>query len=76
MLHSKVILKNELLEAEVGVEWEVVLQVGGGYRIPVQRESFTGHELHKTLTEVPNQPLLQESNHQASFQRQLSSSIL
>ena len=76
MLHSKVILKNELLEVEVGVEGEVVLQVGGGDRIPVQRESFTGHELHKTLTEVPNQPLLQESNYQASFQRQLSSSIL
>ena len=67
MLHSKLILMNKLLKAEVGVEWEVVLQVGGGYHIPVQRESFTGHELHKTLTEVPNQPLLQESNYQASF---------
>ena len=68
MLKSKVILENEFLEAEVGVEGEVVLQVGGGNHIPVQRESLTGHELHKSLTEMPHQPLLQESNHQASFQ--------
>ena len=50
--------KNELLEAKVGLEGDVVLQVGGGEHIPVQNEGLAGHELHEPLAEVPHQPLL------------------
>ena len=49
MLQGLVILEDELLEAEVGVEGEVVLQVGRGECVPVQNEGLTGHELHKPL---------------------------
>ena len=52
------VLENELLEAEVSLEGDVVLQVGGGECVPVQYEGLTGHELHQPLAEVPHQPLL------------------
>ena len=53
------VLENEFLEAEVSLEGEVVLQVGGGECVSVQYESLAGHELHEPLAEIPNQPLLQ-----------------
>ena len=52
------VLENEFLEAEVSLEGNVVLQVGGGEYIPVQYEGLAGHELHEPLAEVPHQPLL------------------
>ena len=58
VLQSLVILKDELLEAEVSLEGNVVLQVGGGEYIPVQYESLAGHQLHEPLAEVLHQPLL------------------
>ena len=58
VLQGMVVLEDELLEAEVRLEGEVVLQVGGGEYIPVQYKGLAGHELHKPLAEVPNQPLL------------------
>ena len=59
MLQSLMVLENEFLEAEVSLEGDVVLQVGGGEYIPVQYEGLAGHELHEALAEVPYQPLLQ-----------------
>ena len=53
------VLQDDLLEAEVGMEGDIVLQVGGGEHVSVQYEGFTGHELHNLLAEVPHQPLLQ-----------------
>ena len=35
MLQGLVILEDELLKAEVGVEGDVVLQVGGGECVPM-----------------------------------------
>ena len=52
------VLEDELLEAEVSLEQDVVLQVRGGECVPVQYESLAGHELHKPFAEVPHQPLL------------------
>ena len=52
------VLKNELLEAKVSLEGDVVIQVGGGECIPMQYESLAGHELHDPFAEVPHQPLL------------------
>ena len=74
MLQGLVILEDELLEAEVSLEGDVVLQVGGGERVPVQREGFAGHELHESLAEVPDKPLLQEGHHQAPLWGQVQSS--
>ena len=53
------VLENELLEAEVTLEGDVVLQVRGGECVPVQDEGLTGHELHELFAEVPHQPLLE-----------------
>ena len=53
------VLENELLEAEVTLEGDVVLQVGGGECVPVQDEGLAGHQLHQSLAEVPHQPLLE-----------------
>ena len=53
------VLENELLEAEVTLEGDVVLQVGGGKCVPVQDEGLAGHELHELFAEVPHQPLLE-----------------
>ena len=58
MFQGSVVLEDELLEAEVGLEGEVVLQVGGGDHIPIQYEGLAGHELHEPFAEVPHQPLL------------------
>ena len=58
MLQGLVILEDELLEAEVSLEGDVVLQVGGGEYIPVQYESLAGHELHEPLAKILHQPLL------------------
>ena len=52
------VLEDEILKAEVDLEGDVVLQVGGGDHIPVQYEGLAGHELHEPLAEVPHQPLL------------------
>ena len=49
-----VVLENELLEAEVSLEGDVVLQVRGGECVLVQDEGLAGHELHKPLAEVPH----------------------
>ena len=65
MLHGLVVLENEFLEAEVDLEGEVVLQVGGGECIPVQYEGLSGHELHESLAEVPHHPLLEQGYYQA-----------
>ena len=56
---SLVVLQDDLLEAEVGMEGDIVLQVGGGEHVPIQYEGLTGHELHKPFAEMPYQPLLQ-----------------
>ena len=48
------IFEDELLEAEVSLEGDVVLQVGGGEHISVQYEGLAGHELHEPLAEVPH----------------------
>ena len=67
MLQGLVILEDELLEAEVSLEGDVVLQVGGGDHIPAQYEGLAGHELHEPLAEVPYQPLLEQGHNQATF---------
>ena len=59
VLQGMVVLEDELLEAKVSLEGEVVLKVGGGDHIPVVYEGLAGHELHEPFTEVPHQPLLQ-----------------
>ena len=58
VLQGLMVLKNELLEAKVSLEGDVVIQVGGGECIPMQYESLAGHELHDPFAEVPHQPLL------------------
>ena len=52
------VLKDELLEAKVSLEGNVVFQVGGGECIPMQYEGLAGHKLHKPFAEIPHQPLL------------------
>ena len=68
------VLENELLEAEVSLEGDVVLQVGGGEHVPVQHEGLAGHELHELLAEVPHQPLLQQGHHQAALRGKVKTS--
>ena len=58
VFQGPMVLENELLEAEVSLERDVVLQVRGGKCVPVQYEGLAGHELHESLAEVPHQPLL------------------
>ena len=59
VLQSLVVVQDDLLEAEVGMEGDIVLQVGGGEHVPIQYEGLAGHELHKPFAEMPYQPLLQ-----------------
>ena len=59
VLQGLMVLEDEFLEAEVGLEGDVVFKVGGREYIPVQYEGLAGHELHEALAEVPHQPLLQ-----------------
>ena len=68
------VLKDELLEAEVSLEGDVILQVGGGENILVQHEGLAGHELHESLAEVPHQPLLEQGHHQAALQGKVKTS--
>ena len=35
VLQSLVVLQDDLLEAEVGMEGDIVLQVGGGEHVPI-----------------------------------------
>ena len=53
------VLENELFEAEVGLEGDVVLKIGGGKCFLIEYEGLAGHELHEPLAEVSHQPLLQ-----------------
>ena len=57
------VLENELLEAEVSLEGDVVLHVRGGKCVPMQDEGLAGHELHEPLAKVPHQPLLEQGHH-------------
>lgn len=59
MFQGLVVLEDELLEAKVSLEKDVVLQVGRGESVPIQYEALAGHELHEPLAEVSYQPLLQ-----------------
>ena len=74
VLLEMVVLEDELLEAKVCMEGEVVRQVRGGECVPVQYEGLAGHELHELLAEVPDKPLLQEGHHQAPLWGQVQSS--
>ena len=58
-----IVLEYELLEAKVGLEGDVVLQVGGGEHILVQYEGLAGHQLHEALAEISYQPLLKQGHH-------------
>ena len=64
-MQGAVVGQNELLETEVGVVDQVVLQVGEGDLVAVQNQSLGGHQLHEPLTQVANQPLLEDSDHHA-----------
>ena len=59
VLQGLMVLQDELLEAEVDLEGNVVLQVGGWEQTSIEYKGLAGHQLHEALAEVSHQPLLQ-----------------
>ena len=46
VLQGLVVLQDELLEAEVDLEGNVVLQVGGWEQTSIEYKGLAGHQLH------------------------------
>ena len=68
---GSMIRTDQVLETEVGLEGEVMVEVGVRDLVAVENHSLSGHELKHPLHQQPHQQLLQKRHHHAALGGQI-----